>query len=101
MPPYTIILTDFGEPDWDLEAQVLRDSGLDINLVRLETRAPQQLIPQVASADALIVQWANISSQVIDAMPQCKVISRYGIGVDMIDLAAASARGTISHSGCR
>ncbi|MEO7911498.1 MAG: C-terminal binding protein [Roseiflexaceae bacterium] len=95
MPPYTIILTDFGEPDWDLEAQVLRDSGLDINLVRLETRASEQLIPQVASADALIVQWANISSQVIDAMPQCKVISRYGIGVDMIDLAAASARGII------
>ncbi|MDQ2998187.1 MAG: C-terminal binding protein [Chloroflexota bacterium] len=95
MPPYTIILTDFGEPDWDLEAQVLRESGLDINLVRLETKVSEQLIPLVASADALIVQWANISSQVIDAMPHCKVISRYGIGVDMIDLEAASARGIV------
>jgi D-3-phosphoglycerate dehydrogenase len=95
MPPYTIILTDFGEPDWDLEAQVLDESGLDIDLVRLETKVPEQLIPQVANADALIVQWANISSKVIEAMPHCKVISRYGIGVDMIDLAAASERGII------
>jgi D-3-phosphoglycerate dehydrogenase len=95
MSPHTIILTDFGEPDWDLELQVLRASGLDFNLIRLEAKAPEQLIPQVATAEALIVQWANINSQVIEAMPHCKVISRYGIGVDMIDLAAASERGII------
>jgi len=95
MPQYTIMLTDFGEPDWDLETQVLRESGLDINLVRLDTRLPEQLIPQVAAADALIVQWASIDRQVIDALQNCKVISRYGIGVDMIDLDAASARGII------
>jgi D-3-phosphoglycerate dehydrogenase len=95
MPPYIVVVTDFGEPDWDLESQVLQASGLDLNLIRLETKAPEQLIPQVASADALIVQWANINSKVIAAMPHCKVISRYGIGVDMIDLAAASERGII------
>jgi D-3-phosphoglycerate dehydrogenase len=95
MPQYTIMLTDFGEPDWDLETQVLRESGLDINLIRLDARAPEQLIPQVAAADALIVQWATINRRVIDALQHCKVISRYGIGVDMIDLEAASARGII------
>jgi D-3-phosphoglycerate dehydrogenase len=95
MPPYTVILTDFGEADWDLETQVLRESGLDLNLIRLETKAPEQLIPQVSSADALLVQWATINSSVIEAMPRCKVISRYGIGVDMIDLDAASQRGVI------
>ena len=74
---------------------MLQASGLDLNLIRLETKAPEQLIPQVASADALIVQWANINRKVIEAMQHCKVISRYGIGVDMIDLAAASERGII------
>ncbi len=95
MPPYTIILTDFGEPDWDLETQVLHASGLDINVVRLDSKLPEQLIPHVTTADALIVQWANIDSAVIQALRHCKVISRYGIGVDMIDLAAASERGII------
>jgi D-3-phosphoglycerate dehydrogenase len=95
MRPYTVILTDFGEPDWDLETQVLQASGLDINLIRLDTKLPEQLISQVTTADALIVQWAHIDSTVIEALQHCKVISRYGIGVDMIDLAAASKRGII------
>src|SRR5262245_48560861 len=95
MPPYTVILTDFGDPDWDLETQVLQASGLDLNVIRLQAKAREQLIPQVASADTLIVQWASINSDVIAAMPHCKVISRYGIGVDMIDLTAASERGII------
>jgi D-3-phosphoglycerate dehydrogenase len=95
MPQYTIMLTDFGEPDWEPETQVLRESGLDVNLIRLDTRAPEQLIPQVAAADALIVQWARIDGRVIDALERCKVISRYGIGVEMIDHDAASRRGII------
>jgi D-3-phosphoglycerate dehydrogenase len=95
MPSYTVILTDFGEPDWDLETQVLSASGLDLKLLRLQLKDPEQLIPHVAEADALIVQWASIDRRVIAAMPRCRVISRYGIGVDMIDLAAASERGII------
>jgi len=37
----------------------------------------------------------SIDRRVIDALHHCKVISRYGIGVDMIDLEAASERGII------
>ena len=41
----------------------------------------------------LIVQWATINRTVIEAMTRCKVISRYGIGVDMVDLQAAGEHG--------
>ncbi len=66
------------------------NSGLDINIVRLQTRDPEELIPHVTDADALIVQWATINRKVIESMTRCKIISRYGIGVDMVDLQAAS-----------
>src|SRR5262249_44937653 len=46
-----------------------------------------------AGADALIVQWAPITARVLDALPQVRLISRLGIGYDMIDVDAASARG--------
>ena len=39
------------------------------------------------------MQWAQISRPVIEALRQCRVISRYGIGVDMIDLEAATEHG--------
>jgi D-3-phosphoglycerate dehydrogenase len=93
MSPFKVVITDFGDPDHSLEANVLRSSDLDINLVRLQTRVPEELIPHVADADAVIVQWATINRQVIETMARCKVISRYGIGVDMIDLQAAGEHG--------
>jgi len=91
--PRKVVITDFGDPDHSLEAGVLHSSGLNINLVRLQTRVPEELIPHVADADALIVQWATINRKVIEAMTRCKVISRYGIGVDMVDLQAAAEHG--------
>jgi len=93
MPSFKVVLTDFGDPDHSLEAGVLHASGLDINLVRLQIRDPEALIPHVIDADALMVQWATINRKVIEAMTQCKVISRYGIGVDMVDLQAAADHG--------
>jgi D-3-phosphoglycerate dehydrogenase len=93
MSPFKVVITDFGDLNHDLEAQMLRASGLDINLVRLQTRVPEELIPHVADADAVIVQWATINRQVIEAMTRCKVISRYGIGVDMVDVQAAAEHG--------
>jgi D-3-phosphoglycerate dehydrogenase len=92
MPDYKVVITDFSDPDNSLEAQVLQGSGLSIHLVRLQTKAPDALIPNVADADALIVQWASINRHVIAALQHCLVISRYGVGVDMVDLAAAAER---------
>jgi D-3-phosphoglycerate dehydrogenase len=93
MSPFKVVITDFGEADNTIEADVLHSSGLDINLVRLNTRVPEELIPHVADADAVIVQWASVNRKVIEAMTRCKVISRYGIGVDMVDLQAAAEHG--------
>jgi D-3-phosphoglycerate dehydrogenase len=89
MADYKVVITDFGSPDNDVEQAVLRASGLDIDLVRLNYSTAQQLIPHIHDADALIVQWARIDRSAIESLKQCKVISRYGVGVDMIDLKAA------------
>ncbi len=47
---------------------------------------------QVCDADAIMVREALIDKTLIDAMQQCRVIVRYGVGVDNIDLAAARAK---------
>jgi D-3-phosphoglycerate dehydrogenase / 2-oxoglutarate reductase len=92
---FKVVITDFGDPDYQLEADTLAASGLDIELVRLNTRKPEELRPHVADAHGLIVQWANIDRGLMDAMRNCKVISRYGIGVDMVDLDAATEHGIL------
>jgi D-3-phosphoglycerate dehydrogenase len=92
---FKVVITDFGDPDYQLEADTLAASGLDIELVRLNTRKPEELRPHVADAHGLIVQWANIDRGLMQAMRNCKVISRYGIGVDMVDLDAATEHGIL------
>jgi D-3-phosphoglycerate dehydrogenase / 2-oxoglutarate reductase len=93
MSHFKVVITDFGSPDNELEEAELRASGLDYELVRLNARTAEELAPHVQDAHALIVQWASISRPVIDILQNCRVISRYGIGVDMIDLEAATERG--------
>jgi D-3-phosphoglycerate dehydrogenase len=97
MAAFKVVITDFGGPDHLLEAETLAASGLDIDLVRLPSaaRTPEQLVPHVADADGLIVQWAQIDRGLMQTLRRCKVISRYGIGVDMVDLEAATERGII------
>lgn len=93
MTTYKVVITDFGDPDTSIEAAVLRSSKLDINLVRLNARSPEDMIPHVADADGLIVGFAPVNRQVIETLQCCRVISRYGIGVDMVDVKAATEKG--------
>ena len=93
MSPFKIVITDFGIPDNELEDAELRESGLDYELVRLNAKTSAELVPHVRDADALIVQWVQINRAVIESLGQCRVISRYGIGVDMVDLEAATDHG--------
>lgn len=93
MAQYKIVITDVGWNEHELEDAELRASGLDYELIRLNGTAGDDLVPQLDGADALLVQWAKIDRRVIDSLSNCKVISRYGIGVDMVDLKAAAERG--------
>lgn len=95
MTPFKVVITDFSEPDVELEAAELRASGLDIELVRLNIRDPEAVIPHVRDADAVILLWCPMNRRVIASLERCKVISRYGVGVDMVDVAAATERGIL------
>ena len=89
-----VLITDNDLGDSDLERAELNDT-IGAEVVVAQCRSEEDVLTAVTThqPDALIVQWAPITARVMDAMPQCKVISRFGIGVDMIDLGAAESRG--------
>jgi D-3-phosphoglycerate dehydrogenase / 2-oxoglutarate reductase len=91
MPELQIVVTDTGFPDSDVEKQIL--SALDAQVTVAKCRTEDEVLANARDADALLVQWAPISRRVIGQLTRCRFISRYGVGVDMIDLDAARERG--------
>src|SRR5215210_3707724 len=88
-----VVLTDYVWDSLDVEKKTL--AGL-AELVPLQTKNPEQFIAQAADCDALLNTYAGpITADVMARMPKCKIIARYGIGVDTIDLDAATAAGII------
>jgi len=86
-----VAVTDFTFPDLALERAVLEPLGCQF--VTGQCKSPSELIPLVRDADYVITQFAPVKAEVIAAMQRAKIIVRYGIGVDNVDLAAARERG--------
>jgi D-3-phosphoglycerate dehydrogenase len=47
----------------------------------------------IRHADVLMIALQKVTAEVMDAMPSCRMISRLGVGIDNIDIPAATARG--------
>ncbi len=88
-----VVLTDYVWDSLDVEKNTLE--GL-ASLVALQTKAPAEFLPEAEDCDALLNTYAGpITAEVMARMPKCRIIARYGIGVDTIDLDAATAAGII------
>jgi D-3-phosphoglycerate dehydrogenase len=88
-----VAVADSVFPNLDTAREVLGAIGADVQLASGPT--PEEILKIAAGADALLVTYAKITADMIAQMPRCKIISRFGIGVDNVDLAAATAAGIV------
>ncbi len=74
--------------------EILREAGFEV--VVKDKLPAEELLSTIGEYDALIVRSASkVTKEVIDAAANLKIIGRAGVGVDNIDVAAATARGII------
>ena len=78
----------------DAGIEVLREKGFQVDM--LLDLTPEQLIETIPGYDALIVRsGTQVTREVIEAGANLKIIGRAGVGVDNVDVAAATDRGVI------
>jgi D-3-phosphoglycerate dehydrogenase len=80
--------------DWDsieIERMILSEVGCQA--IPLEFSNDNELTHAIREADALLPRYVNIKRHHIEAMSHCKVIARSGIGVDIVDVEAATEHG--------
>ncbi len=88
-----VVLTDYVWEALDVEHEILGDLA---DIVPLQVTDPERFFPEAEDCDALLNTYAGpITADVMARMPDCRLIARYGIGVDTIDLDAATEAGII------
>lgn len=89
-----ILLTDLDVGDPALEIGLLEERlGAEVTVRNCRTEADVLTAVRETSPHGVLVQWAPITAAVLDAAPELRVVSRIGIGLDMVDVDAAKARG--------
>ena len=85
------LITDAEYSSLDIEAEILTAAGDE--LVTASCRTPEDVIEAGAGIDAMLVQYAPMTAAVFEALPQLRLISRYGVGIDVVDTEAAREHG--------
>ena len=90
---WKVVITDCDHMDIEEEKKTFAQIGAD--LVWAKLKKEEELIRECRDADGLLNQYALMTQKVLENLPKVKAIARYGVGVDSIDLKAATDLGII------
>lgn len=94
MGPYRVVVTDHDFDDLDIERAVLDDVATVVDLTS-EGAEPDEraFLEALRGADGVLNFRRRLDADHVDALTTCRVVARYGIGVDNVDVEAATRRG--------
>lgn len=88
-----IAVSDTVFPSLDPAKEALKDVDPELRLSKDSTE--EEILKVAKDCDALLVTYAKITAEVINGMEKCRSIGRFGIGVDNIDIDAATKAGIV------
>ena len=93
MAKKVIAVTDSPFPNLDLAKAAL--AKIDGELVQAKNNTPEAIIEVARDADAILTTYAKVTTEVVQALTKCKIIARFGIGVDNVDIDMATKKGIV------
>ena len=88
-----MVITDFDFGNVSLETEILEAAGAEV--VALQAKREEDLFEVAHDCAAMMNQYAKIGRETISRMKRCEVIARYGVGVDIVDVDAATDKGIL------
>ena len=89
----TCMTTDYVESDLEMETRAYTAAGIIFRPCQLRKAPAKELISAAADADVLVVDQAQITAEVLEGLPNCKLVIRHGDGYDNLDFKAAAKLG--------
>jgi len=90
---FVIAVTDSPFPNLDLARAVI--AGIGGELVQAKAGTPEAIIEVARNADAILTTYTKVTTEVVQALTKCKIIARFGIGVDNVDIDMATKKGIV------
>jgi D-3-phosphoglycerate dehydrogenase len=84
----TILIADYDFGDVEIERSIIEGAGFELRAA--QCKSEDDVIRAGRDADGILAQYASIGARAIDAFTRCRVIARYGTGVDIVDVDAAT-----------
>ena len=91
MSRFTVVIADDRYASYREEEEVLRDVDAEIQVFRSGTTAEAKRA--FSGANGILVNLFPMTAELIESLHGCRVISRYGVGYDNVDVEAATRRG--------
>jgi D-3-phosphoglycerate dehydrogenase / 2-oxoglutarate reductase len=92
-----VLLTDRAWPDDDIERRIIEGAGFELAAGPAKPQPAEAIehLVKVGDPVAIMTCWAPVSSTAIRTPARLSVVARMGVGLDNIDVPAATERGTL------
>jgi D-3-phosphoglycerate dehydrogenase / 2-oxoglutarate reductase len=90
---HQVLVTDRAWPDLTVERTVLDPLG--VTLIEPQGDDPAAMLALGPELDAILTCWRTVPPALLDAATRCRIVSRYGIGLDNIPVARATELGIL------
>jgi D-3-phosphoglycerate dehydrogenase len=91
---WQVAVTDGFSDRYDIEEARFAGAGTrGVRYLRISSAA--EVVEQCADVDVIIKGWIDLPREALERLPRLKAIIRAGIGVDMVDIAAATDLGIL------
>lgn len=93
MARYKVFVTDTLWPDLEIEREILTEAGAEVILSTCHT--PREICVEGRDCDAVIVNQNPMTRENLAILEKCKILVRLGVGVNEVDVEAATDQGII------
>lgn len=88
-----VVIADSDYGDAEVEREIIEGAGFALR--PLQCTSEDELVANAQDAEAVLTQYARIGARTITNLPRLHHIARYGVGLDIVDVEAATAAGIL------
>lgn len=90
MMKYKVVVSDNRHGDYSIEKDILKKCDATVIVENCVTE--EDMIKKCKDADGILLDMASMSKKVVEALEKCRIVSRYGVGYDNVDVEACTKK---------